>query len=195
MTWRRPGRRALVAALTVVAALLPISLVAAVSAFAGDGGAPPAGGNSGAGPAIVGFSPQQGPIGGGTVVHVSGGGFEGVTGVSFGGHPARSFQVKSENLIDAVAPALPRGLNVPIVVAASGGAATSNHDFTFIGCHVPRLKDDRVERAHKALVAAGCRAGEVQRARGARAPLRVIGESPRPGLWLEPASPVDLRVR
>jgi IPT/TIG domain len=192
MVWKRPGRRALIAVLTVVAALLPISLVAAVSAFAG--GSTPAGRNGGDGPAIVGFSPQQGSIRGGTVVHISGGGFDNVTGVSFGGHPASAFDVKSENLIDAVAPAVPHGVNVRVIVAAAGGAASSNRDFTFIGCHVPRLKDDRVGRARRALAAAGCRTGRVTTVRGARRPLRVIAEDPGPGSWLEPGARVDLRV-
>jgi hypothetical protein len=191
MLRRRPGRRALVAVATVVAALLPISLIAAVSAFAGDGARP---GNT-AGPAIVGFSPQEGPIGGGTVVQISGGGFENITGVSFGTHPAPSFKIQSENVITAVAPAVARGLNARIHVEAESGTATSNRDFTFIGCHVPRLQDDRVERARKVLLAAGCRAGHVTRAPTAVEPLRVIAESPHPGQWLEPGTPIALRVR
>jgi hypothetical protein len=193
MVWKRPGRRALIAVLTVVAALLPISLVAAVSAFAG--GSTLAGGNAGDGPAIVGFSPQQGSIRGGTVVHISGGGFAGVTAVSFGGHPASSFDVKSQNLIDAVTPAVPGGINVRVLVDAAGGTASGNRHFTFIGCHVPRLKDDRVGRARKTLAAAGCRTGRVTTAHGARKPLRVVAESRRPGSWLEPGARVALRVR
>jgi IPT/TIG domain len=192
MVWRRPGRRALIAVLTVVAALLPVSLIAAVSAL---GDAPGGGGNSGAGPAIVGFAPHQGTLRGGTVVHISGGGFTDVTGVSFGGRKARSFQVKSANLIDAVTPRIPRGAGLRIHVAASGGAATSNASFVFIGCHVPQLKDHRVRAARRAIAAAGCKTGQVRRARGARKPLRVIGESPRPGTWLEPSARVRLRVR
>jgi hypothetical protein len=192
MVWRRPGRRALIATLTAVAALLPVSAIAAVSAL---GDAPGGGGNSGAGPAIVGFAPHQGTIRGGTVVHISGGGFSDVDGVSFGAHKARSFKVKSDNLIDAVTPPVPRGASVRIHVAASGGAASSNAAFLFIGCHVPRLQQDRVGPARRALAAAGCKAGRVMRARGARKPLRVIAERPRPGSWLEPAARVRLRVR
>jgi IPT/TIG domain len=192
MVWQRPGRRALIATFTVVAALLPISLVAAVAAF---GDAPSGGGNSGAGPAIVGFSPHQGTIRGGTVVHISGGGFTDVTAVSFGGRAAASFEVKSANLIDAVTPAVPRGAGVRIGIAAAGGSSVSNAPFTFIGCHVPRVKDDAVRRARKTVVAAGCRVGQVTRARNARAPLQVVAESPRPGAWLEPGAPVTLRVR
>jgi hypothetical protein len=192
MTWTRPGRRALIATLTVVVALLPVSLIAAVSAL---GDAPGGGGNSGAGPAIVGFSPQQGTISGGTVVHISGGGFTDVSGVSFGGQKAQSFDVKSDNVIDAVTPRVPRGAGVRVHVAASGGATTSNATFDFIGCHVPRLANDTVEQAHRAIAAAGCTSGQVHRASGAREPLRVIGTSPRPGSWLAPGAQVAISVR
>jgi|GEM_PF-2627999 len=192
MPWRRPGRRALIATLTVVAALAPVSSIAAVSAL---GDAPGGVGNSGAGPAIVGFSPHQGTIRGGTVVHISGGGFSAVRGVSFGGRKARSFAVRSDNVIDAVTPPVPRGATVRVHVAASGGAATSNAPFTFIGCHVPRLKHDTVKQARRALAAAGCKSGQVDRAHGARKPLRVIGQSPPPNTWLEPGARVRARVR
>jgi hypothetical protein len=188
----RPGRRALIAVATVVAALLPISMVAAVSAF-GDAGGPS--GNGTAGPAIVGFSPQEGPIGGGTVVQISGGGFDTATGVTFGGRPASSFEVKSPNLIEAVSPPMPRGVNVRIHVAAPSGTATANRDFTFIGCHVPRVRGAKVQRARRTIVEAGCKVGQVKPARTARKPLRVVGVSPRPGTWAEPGSAVDLLVR
>ncbi|MBS1679165.1 MAG: IPT/TIG domain-containing protein [Actinobacteria bacterium] len=192
MPWRRPGRRALIATLTVVAALLPISSIAAVSAL---GDAPGGGGNSGAGPAIVGFSPHQGTIRGGTVVHISGGGFSEVSGVSFGGHKAQSFEVRSANVIDAVTPPVPRGGGVRIHVAASGGAATSNATFTFVGCHVPRLKHDTVKRARREIVAAGCKVGKVRRAHGAHEPLRVVAQTPTPSTWAGPGARVHIRVR
>ena len=192
MPWQRPGRRALIATLTVVAALLPVSSIAAVSAL---GDAPGGGGNSGSGPAIVGFSPHQGTIRGGTVVHISGGGFTEVSGVSFGGRKAQSFEVKSDNVIDAVTPPVPRGDKVRIHVAAAGGAASSNASFAFIGCHVPRLKQETVKQARRALAEAGCKTGQVRRARGAAKPLRVIGQSPSPGTWLQPGARVGVRVR
>lgn len=192
MLWQKPGRRALIATLTVVAALLPISSIAAVSAL---GDAPGGGGNSGAGPAIVGFSPHEGTIAGGTVVHISGGGFTGVSGVSFGGRKAQSFEVKSDNLIDAVTPQVPRGAKVRVHVAAAGGAATSNATFAFIGCHVPRLKGETVNRARREIAEAGCKTGRVQRANGARGPLRVIAVDPRPGTWHESGTRVSVTVR
>lgn len=181
----------MIAVATVVAALLPISLVAAVAAF-GDAGGPS---GNGAGPAIVGFSPQEGPIGGGTVVQISGGGFDTATGVAFGGRPASSFEVKSPNLIEAVAPKMPRGVNVRIHVAAPGGTATANRDFTYIGCHVPAVKDTLVRRARKAIVEAGCKVGQAKPVGGARKPPRVIGVSPHPGTWAEPGTAVSLLVR
>jgi hypothetical protein len=192
MTWTRPGRRALIAVVTVVAALLPVSLIAAVAAF---GDADRTGGNASAGPAIVGFSPQEGAIGGGTVVHISGGGFENVTGVSFGGHRARSFEIRSATLIDAVAPEVPHGVNVRLRVIGPGGTAVSNRDFTFIGCHVPQVRGAKVQRARRTIVEAGCKVGQVRTASDARKPLRVIGVSPRPGTWAEPGTAVDLLVR
>lgn len=98
-------------------------------------------------------------------------------------------------MIAAVAPAVERGLNTRLHVEAASATATSNRDFTFIGCHVPRVQDDRVGRARKVLAAAGCHAGHVTRARTAAKPLRVIAESPHPGQWLEPGARIDLRVR
>lgn len=192
MHWQRPGRRALIATLTVVAALLPVSTIAAVSAL---GDAPGGGGNSGSGPAIVGFSPHEGTIAGGTVVHISGGGFTEVSGVSFGGHKAQSFEVKSDNVIDAVTPAVPRGNKVRIHIAAASGAATSNATFAFIGCHVPRLNGDTVARARREIAAAGCETGQVRRASGVAAVPRVVGVSPPPGTWLDPGARVVISVR
>lgn len=183
----------MIAVATVVAALLPVSLIAAVSAF-GHGAARP-GGNGSTGPAIVGFSPQEGPIGGGTAVQISGGGFETATGVSFGGRQATSFEVRSPTVIEAVAPAMPRGVNVRIHVAAPSGTATANRDFTFIGCHVPRVRGAKVQRARHAVVEAGCKVSRVKRAPTATRPLRVVEVSPPPGTWAEPGTAVDLLVR
>ena len=192
MLLQKPGRRALIAVLTVVAALLPISSIAAVSAL---GDAPGGGGNSGAGPAIVGFSPQQGTIAGGTVVHLSGGGFTGAEEVFFGGHAARSFEVKSDNVIDAVTGAMPHGANVRIHVVGAGGATTSNATFAFFGCHVPRLGGDTVAEARRAIAEAGCKVGAVRRAADAAGTPRVVAVSPRPGTWLDPGARVGISVR
>jgi beta-lactam-binding protein with PASTA domain len=90
---------------------------------------------------------------------------------------------------------MPRGVNVRIHVAAPSGTATANRDFTFIGCHVPRVRGAEVQRARRTIVEAGCKVGQVKPARTARKPLRVVGVSPRPGTWAEPGTAVDLLVR
>jgi beta-lactam-binding protein with PASTA domain len=57
------------------------------------------------------------------------------------------------------------------------------------------LKQDTVKQARRTIAAAGCKTGQVRRARGAVKPLRVIGQSPRPGTWLAPGARVVMRVR
>jgi hypothetical protein len=53
-------------------------------------------------PTVTGVSPTQGPVEGGTAVSISGSSLSDVTGVSFGGRPASTFKVVSDNLITAV---------------------------------------------------------------------------------------------
>ncbi|MDN0199930.1 Ig-like domain repeat protein [Streptomyces sp. S.PNR 29] len=70
----------------------------------------------------VAVSPEQGHIGGGTPVTLSGRGFLGVTGVRFAGRPAASFSVVDDFTIAAVTPA---GMGVaPVTVTLAGVAYT-----------------------------------------------------------------------
>lgn len=55
-------------------------------------------------PVITSSSPTQGPASGGTTVNINGAGLINATGVFFGGNPAASFTVVSDNLITAVSP-------------------------------------------------------------------------------------------
>ncbi|RAO65100.1 uncharacterized protein BHQ10_001112 [Talaromyces amestolkiae] len=55
-------------------------------------------------PVITSSSPTQGPTTGGTTVSINGAGLINATGVFFGGTPAASFNVVSDNLITAVSP-------------------------------------------------------------------------------------------
>ncbi len=73
-------------------------------------------------PAVVtDVSPKGGPGAGGTSVTISGTGFAEATGVSFGGTPARSFEVRSDSEIVAVAP---RGSGtVEVTVTIPGGSS------------------------------------------------------------------------
>jgi hypothetical protein len=77
-------------------------------------------------PAIASFSPTMG--GAGTAVNIFGSFFDGVTGVSFGGVPARSFVVVSPSQIQAV---VGGGASGTVSVAAQGGLGFSSTPFFF----------------------------------------------------------------
>jgi hypothetical protein len=86
------------------------------------------GANPSAGPSVASLVPSSGPTSGGTSVTITGSGFTGATGVTFGG-AAATFTMSSDSQIVAVAPAhaagtvdvivttTPRGPSAPSVVA------------------------------------------------------------------------------
>jgi choice-of-anchor C domain-containing protein len=68
------------------------------------------------------LAPNEGPATGATTVYLTGSGFSGATAVRFGGTPAQSFTVLSDNGIQAVAPA---GTGtVPVTVTAGASTVT-----------------------------------------------------------------------
>jgi hypothetical protein len=69
------------------------------------------------------ISPSGGPTTGGTVVVISGSGFTNATRVRFGSLPATSFNIVSDNEIDALAP--PRAAGVYDIVVNTSGGGTS----------------------------------------------------------------------
>lgn len=73
-------------------------------------------------PVVYSISPASGPIFGGTAVSINGVLFTGATGVSFGGTPAASFTVNSDDTITAMSPAHLTGL-VDIVVSNTNGSS------------------------------------------------------------------------
>ena len=73
-------------------------------------------------PAVTAISPVAGPTGGNTVVTVSGSGFTGATGVTFGASNARSFTVTSDTTLTATSSAQTAG-TVDIVVTTPYGAS------------------------------------------------------------------------
>jgi alpha-tubulin suppressor-like RCC1 family protein len=72
--------------------------------------------------------PSGGPSTGGTPVLVSGSGFTGATGVSFGGTPAASYSVISDQMIEAVAPPGTGAISVAVSV---GGSSTVIAQYTY----------------------------------------------------------------
>lgn len=88
--------------------------------------------SAGAVPAVTSLSPTSGTTGGGTVVTITGSGFTGATGVTFGDTAAAGFTVISDTSIQAVSPAHPGG-TWDIIVTGPGGtsAAVSGDRYTF----------------------------------------------------------------
>ena len=85
-----------------------------------------------AAPTITSLSPSSGPLGGGTRVTITGGGFTGATQVIFGGLPATTFNVTSDSSITATSPPGNAGTVDVLVVTASSLSLTSAADqFTY----------------------------------------------------------------
>jgi hypothetical protein len=76
---------------------------------------------------VTGVNPNSGTTSGGTSVHISGAGFTGATGVSFGG-VAASFTVDSDAAITATSPAHPAGAVDVRVTGPTGTSASSFAD-------------------------------------------------------------------
>ena len=76
---------------------------------------------------------QDSGITGGDTITISGSGFTGATGVSFGGVAATSYTVSSDSSITAVVPAQPAGTIVGVTVTTPGGVSTtpSGEDLTY----------------------------------------------------------------
>jgi hypothetical protein len=88
----------------------------------------------GTAPTVDAIDPTSGPEGGGTVVHIKGSRFNGVTGVTFGSRPATSFHVDSSTSMTAVSPPGEPG-TVGVSVALSRGTASAPHPgarFTYL---------------------------------------------------------------
>lgn len=99
--------------------------------------------NGGGGlPRITGIDPTRGPAPGGTRVRITGSSFNGASSVTFGGVPARVFQVNSDSEILATTDATPVG-DQPVVVTGPGGSASGQQLFTFIPA--PVILDARVQ--------------------------------------------------
>lgn len=74
---------------------------------------------------VTGIDPPSGPTLGGTLVTLTGSGFDEATGVSFGGTPALEFDVVNDTTIEAMSPAHAPGEVTVDVTGASGCTAGS----------------------------------------------------------------------
>ena len=83
-------------------------------------------------PSVTGISPSAGPIGGGTVVTITGTGLADTTGVSFAGNPASGYTIVSDTSITAISPSGSAGVADITVTNETGTSSTSSADhFTY----------------------------------------------------------------
>jgi len=84
-------------------------------------------------PRVTGISANEGPTSGGTSIVITGTGFTGANGVSFGGLGAAGFTITSGISITAVAPVAPSGAVDVTVTSAGGTSTTGSFDrFSFV---------------------------------------------------------------
>jgi hypothetical protein len=143
-------------------------------------------------PTISAISPANGSFKGGASVKVTGTDFAGVSAVTFGTTPAKSFTVDSEAQVTAVAPPLPARTSVAVSVATAAGTGTSAATFTATACVVPKLKGKKLKAARKKLKKAECKLGKVKGERSAGA--RVAKQKPKPGKKLAPGSKIKVTL-
>ena len=85
-------------------------------------------------PNITNLTPYKGDSTGGTVVTITGNGFSGATAVDFGGTPALSFTVHSDNLITATSPLhSPEVIFVTVIAPSGTSPLTSDAYFVYLG--------------------------------------------------------------
>ena len=90
-------------------------------------------------PVISNVTPSSGPEGGFTDVIITGSGFNGTTGVTFGGTAAMSFTVNSGASISATTPAGSAGSSVGVTVTDNEGSDTDANAFTYTANPAPNL--------------------------------------------------------
>lgn len=87
-------------------------------------------------PTVTGLFPAGGPVGGTTVVTVTGTGFTGATGVTFGGTAGTGLTVNDDNTITVTAPAHAAG-TVDVIVTTGGGPSANTSADNYVYGAVP----------------------------------------------------------
>jgi hypothetical protein len=145
-------------------------------------------------PTIASISPASGSIKG-VETTIAGTDFAGVSAVSFGGVPAKSFTVDSEAQITATAPASKKLSKVPVTVTTLAGVATSATTYAYEGCKVPKLKDRRLKASKKVARNSDCKIGEVKKLGEATAKTgEVTKQHPKPGKVLAPGTKIKVTL-
>jgi hypothetical protein len=145
-------------------------------------------------PVIGSLTPAAGPIKNATIT-IAGANFATVQGVSFGGVPAKSFTVYSEEQIVAVAPDSALLSQVPVSVTTSAGSTTSAQTFAYEGCQVPKLKGKKLKASKKTARKSDCRIGKVEKLGDVTAKTgKVVKQRPRPGKVLLPGTRIKVTL-
>ncbi len=86
-------------------------------------------------PVVTGITPTSGPAAGGTVVTISGTGFTGATGVTFGGNAATAVNCSTDTTCTATSPpgTANTTVHVNVITAAGTSPSTANDLFTYNG--------------------------------------------------------------
>jgi hypothetical protein len=83
-------------------------------------------------PTVSSVSPAQGPLGGGTVVTISGTSLTGATAVDFGATPATDVTVTSDTSLTATSPAGTATVDVTVTVPSGTSLTTAADQFTYV---------------------------------------------------------------
>lgn len=159
-------------------------------------------------PTITGVDPAAGPATGGTTVRITGSAFKNVTNVRFGTVSAASFNVESEQSLEAIAPPIssPQLVHASVTTIAGSGPPTF-HDFfeylpspTPLGitsqCVVPEVLGRRLRAAKRRARRADCAIGSIQKLNGATARSgRIIRQRPKPGKTRQAGTTIAVTLR
>lgn len=147
-------------------------------------------------PTLASIAPAAGPISGGTTVTITGTDFFKVTGVKFGGVPAKTFTQGVNGVMTAVSPPHRAGsADITVTTVAGTTSLVAADKFTYKACVVPNLKGKKLKPAKKKLRKAGCKLGKVKHRKGATNKTgKVVKQGPKAGRQLAPGSKVNVTL-
>jgi hypothetical protein len=149
-------------------------------------------------PEVTLVSPPFGPIGGGTVVTITGKNFNQASEVKFGSTAAAGFKVDSDTEITATAPKALRPGKVDVTVSTFAGTNpnTQYDDYVYNACVVPKVKNRTLKVAKSMLRRAGCKLGHVKKVDAPKPKQigKVLKQTPNPGKILAPGARVRIQL-
>ncbi len=148
-------------------------------------------------PAVTKISPTAGSVTGGTTVTITGTNLSGASVVKFGGTPASTFKVESDEEIVAVSPKVGKvgKVDVAVTTAAGTSAAVGGDRFTYRGCVVPKLKGKKLGKAKQLLKSGNCKLGKVTRKRGVtNSSGKVVSQNPGAKKVVAPGHKVNVKL-